>query len=244
MRFRMLFLALTAVAAVGLGATGSIAARQQGLVEYQFRGELAATPPSGSSSLLVDVAGGNQRALRLMVGQPAGQSFAVGPNTEYLRWVHGVPTVVQQSNLAEGDQLVVRIRAQRGSTLAQVEASAAKVVADHGPTPGHAALPLWLFQGTLSKPAANGQLSVHVADGNHRALRAMLGQAQDQSFAYGRRTVFIRWTGRVPELISASQLTVGDQISVRIRARGGSSLGQVEATPANHVGEHEPAPGS
>jgi hypothetical protein len=155
--------------------------------------------------------------------------------------VHGVPTVVQQSNLAEGDQLVVRIRAQRSSTLAQVEASAAKVVADRGPNPGRARKPLWLFQGTLNAPAANGHLNVHVLDGNHRALKAMLGQAQDQSFSYGRRTVFIKWTGRVPELISPSQLTVGDRISVRIRARGNSSLGQVESTPANHVGEHEPA---
>jgi hypothetical protein len=244
MRFRMLFLALVAFAAVGVGATGSIAAGKQGLVEYQFRGELAAAPPPNSSSLLVDVAGGNQRALRLMVGQPSGQAFAVDANTQYLRWAHGVPTVVQQSNLAEGDQLVVRIRAQRGSSLAQVEASAAKVVADHGPNPGHARKPLWLFQGTLNAPAANGHLSVHVMDGNHRALKAMLGQAQDQSFAYGRRTVFIKWQGRVPTLISPSQLTVGDRISVRIRARGNSSLGQVESTPANHVGEHEPASAS
>jgi len=241
MRFRMLFLALMAVAAVGLGATGSTAASKQGLVEYQFRGELAATPPPNSASLLVDVAGGNQRALRLMVGQPSGQAFAVNSNTEYLRWVHGVPTVVQQSNLAEGDQLVVRIRAPRSSTLAQVEASAAKIVADHGPNPGRARKPLWLFQGTLNSPAANGHLNVHVLDGNHRALKAMLGQAQDQAFSYGRRTVFIKWTGRVPELISPSQLTVGDRISVRIRARGNSSLGQVESTAANHVGEHEPA---
>src|SRR4029450_4196092 len=119
MRFRMLFLALSAVAAVGLGATGSSAASKQGLVEYQFRGELAATPPPNSASLLVDVAGGNQRALRLMVGQPSGQSFAVNSNTQYLRWVHGVPSVVQQSNLAQGDQLGVRISAQRRSEIAQ-----------------------------------------------------------------------------------------------------------------------------
>ena len=244
MRFRMLFLALTAVAAVGLGATGSIAAGKQAGVAYIFRGELAATPPPNSASLLVDVAGGNQRALRLMVGQPSGQAFTVGGNTEYLRWVHGVPTVVDQSNLAEGDQLVVRIRAPRGSSLAQVEAASAAVVADHGPNPGRATKPLWLFQGTLNAPAANNHLGVHVLDGNHRALKAMLGQAQDQSFAFGRRTVFIRWQGRVPTLISPSQLTVGDRISVRIRARGDSSLGQVEATPANHVGEHEPAASS
>ena len=241
MRFRMLFLALTAVAAVGLGATGSIAADRQAGVAYIFRGELAATPPPNSASLLIDVAGGNQRALRLLVGQPSGQAFAVGADTEYLRWVHGVPSVVDQSNLVEGDQLVVRIRAPRGSSLSQVESTAAIVAADHGPTPGRAAKPLWLFQGTLNAPAANGHLGVHVMDGNHRALRAMLGQAQDQSFAHGRRTVFIRWQGRVPTLISPSQLTVGDRISVRIRARGNSSLGQVESTPANHVGEHEPA---
>jgi hypothetical protein len=241
MKFRMLFLAVVAVAAVGLGATGSIAAGQQGNVAYEFRGELAATPPPNSPSLLVDVAGGNKRALRLMVGQPAGQAFSVGANTEYLRWVHGVPTVVQQSNLAEGDQLVVRIRAPRGSNLGQVESTNANIVADHGPNPGRAIKPLWLFQGTLNAPAANNHLSVHVLDGNHRALKAMLGQAQDQSFSYGRRTVFIKWVGRVPELISPSQLTVGDRISVRIRARGNSSLGQVEATPANHVGEHEPS---
>jgi hypothetical protein len=134
--------------------------------------------------------------------------------------------------------------AHREATLAQVDASAAKVVADHGPNPGRATRPLWLFQGTLNAPAANGHLGVHVLDGNHRALKAMLGQAQDQSFAYGRRTVFIKWQGRVPTLISPSQLTVGDRISVRIRARGNSSLGQVEATPANHVGEHEPASSS
>jgi hypothetical protein len=244
MKFRMLFLALVAVAAVGLGATGSIAAGKQGSVAYEFRAELAATPPANSPSLLVDVDGGTQRALRLMVGQPSGQSFSVGANTQYLRWVHGVPTVVQQSNLVEGDQLTIRIRAPRAANLAQVEATSANRVADRGPNPGRARKPLWLFQGTLNAPAADGHFSVHVLDGNHRALKAMLGQAQDQSFSYGRRTVFIKWVGRVPELISPSQLTVGDRISVRIRARGNSSLGQVEATPANHVGEHEPASAS
>jgi hypothetical protein len=235
MRFRMIVLALVALGVVGVGGTGSVAAGQRAIVAYVFRGELVAAPPPGADSLLVDVAGGNHRALRLMVGQGSGQAFSVGANTEYLRWVHGVPTVVQQSNLAEGDQLTIRIRAPRGSSLAQVEATSAAVVADHGPNPGRPQKPLWLFQGTLNAPAANGHLGLHVLEGNHRALVAMLGQAQDQTFSYGRRTVFIRWQGRVPTLISPSQLAPGDRISVRIRARGSSSLGQVEATPANHV---------
>jgi hypothetical protein len=231
-----------ALTVVGFGAGGSVASSRQAGVAYIFRGELLAAPPPGSTSLLVQVAGGNHRALRLMVGQGSAQSFAVDGHTQYLRWAHGIPTVVQQSNLAEGDQLVIRIRAPRGSSLAQVEATPSNNVADHGPTPGKPVRPLWLFQGTLNAPAADNHVNIHVGDGNHRALKAMLGQALDQSFTYGPRTVFILWQGRVPTVISPSQLTVGDRISVRIRARGNSSLAQVESKPANHIAEHEPMP--
>jgi hypothetical protein len=238
MRIRLLCLALVAISVIGLGAAGSVAASRQANALFLVRGELLADPPSGSSSLIVDVAGGNRRALRLLVGQSSAQLFAVGPNTQYLRWAHGVPTVVTQDNLAEGDQLTLRIRAPRGSSLAQLLATPANNVADRGPSPGRPAKPLWLFQGTLNAPASNGHLGIHVLDGNYRALKAMLGQSQDQTFAYGRRTVFIRWQGRVPTLISPSQLVVGERIGIRIRARGASSLGQVESTPANHVAAH------
>jgi len=68
----------------------------------------------------------------------------------------------------------------------------------------------------------------------------MLGQPLDQTFSYDAHTIFVLWQGGVPTLISPSQLVVGDRISVRIRARGSASLGQVESTPANHVGDHEP----
>jgi hypothetical protein len=135
----------------------------------------------------------------------------------------------------------VRIRAPRGSSLGQVEATPASVVSDRGPNPRRPAKPLWLFKGTLNAPASGGRLNLHVLDGNYRALKAMLGQSQDQPFAYGRRTIFIRWQGRVPTLISPSQLVVGDRTSIRIRARGSSSLGEVESTPANHVAAHGPA---
>jgi len=42
-------------------------------------------------------------------------------------------------------------------------------------------------------------------------------------------------------VIDASKLVVGDKIVVRIRAANGSSLAQIEATAANHVGDREPA---
>jgi hypothetical protein len=241
MKTRLLCLALVAMSVIGLGASGSVAASRQANVLFLVRGELLADPPSGSSSLIVDVAGGNRRALRLMVGQSSAQSFAVGPNTQYLRWAHGVPTVVSQDNLAEGDQLTLRVRAPRGSSLAQLLATPANIVADHGPNPARPARPLWLFKGSLNAPPSGRHLSIHVLDGNYRALKAMLGQGQDQTFAYGRRTVFIRWQGRVPTLISPSQLVVGERISIRIRARGASTLSEVESTPANHVAAHGPA---
>ena len=241
MRIRMIFLALMALSVVGLGATGSVAAGSQANSLFLFRGELIADPPPGANSLLVDVAGGNRPALRLLVGQSSAQAFAVGANTQYLRWARGVPTVVSLDNLAEGDQVTLRIRAPRRSSLAQVESTPAAVVADHGPNPRRAAKPLWLFKGTLNAPASGGRLNIHVLDGNYRSLKAMLGQSQDQSFAYGRRTVFIRWQGRVPTLISPSQLAVGERISIRIRARGHASLPEVESTPANHVAAHAPA---
>jgi len=244
MKVRLLFVVLAALAVFGLGASGSVASAKPAGVAFIFRGELLAAPPPGATSLLVDVGGGNRPALRLMIGQSSAQSFAVDSQTEYLRWAHGVPTVVSQSNLAAGDALTIRIRAPRNSSLAQVEATPANVVADSGPNPGRTGRPLWLFQGTLNAPAEGGNISIHVMDGNHRALKAMLGQPLDETFAYNAHTVFILWQGRVPTLISPSQLQVGDRISIRVRAAGASTLAQVESTPANHVGEHEPASSS
>ena len=45
----------------------------------------------------------------------------------------------------------------------------------------------------------------------------------------------------MPTVIQASDLKVGERVTVRIRAPRGSSLAQIESTPARHVGEHEPA---
>jgi hypothetical protein len=70
----------------------------------------------------------------------------------------------------------------------------------------------------------------------------MLGQALDQSFTYDDGTIFLLWQGRVPTVIGPSQLRAGDRITIRVRAPRDSTLAQVEATPADHVGEHEPPP--
>src|SRR5205085_12660843 len=100
--------------------------------------------------------------------------------------------------------------------------------------------PRYLFRGRLAAPAGTSTLAVDVRAGNRPALRLLLGQSSRQTFAYGPETIFLLWQGKVPTVISAAQLTVGQRVTVRIRAPRGSTLGQVKSTPAVHVGEHEP----
>jgi hypothetical protein len=235
----LLPLALVALAVLAAGASSSFAARSGAGTLFIFNGHLMADA-GNSATLFVDISGGNRIALKKLVGQGKSQHFAVDQNTQFLRWTNGVPTVVPESNLVAGDRVSVRVRAVRSSSLAELEATAANRVADSGPNPRFAHKPLWLFVGKLDAPAANGHVTLHITNGNQRALRAMLGQTLDQTFSYDSHTIFVLWQGGVPTLISPSQLVVGDRISVRIRARAATSLGQVEQVPANHIGDHEP----
>ena len=97
---------------------------------YLFRGTLVS---STDGAVTVDVRGGNRHALRLLIGQPARQVFATGGETVFLHWQGRIPSVTSASSLEVGARVIVRIRADRGSTLAQVEATAAKRVAEHEP---------------------------------------------------------------------------------------------------------------
>jgi hypothetical protein len=239
MRKQLLYLGVVAIAVLTAGVSSTLAAHGSATTTYVFNGRLLADAGS-SNTLFVDVKGGNRPALRRLIGHGDDQQFAVDANTEYLRWTHGVPTVVPESNLVAGDRVTVRVRADRGASLAQIESTAAVVVADHGPLARFPHRPLWLFVGTLDGAAANGRLTLHITNGNLRALRAMLGRPLDQTFLYDRGTIFVLWQGRVPTVISPSQLRVGDRISVRIRAPRSYSLTQVEQVPANHIGDHEP----
>ena len=238
MRRRFTYFVLAALVVLAAGASSTFAARD-GEQTYVFNGRLLADAGS-STSLYVDINGGNRPALKKLVGQSDNQYFAVDSGTQFLRWSHGVPTVVAESNLVAADIVSVQVRAARDASLAQIEATPASRVADRGPTPGHAGKPLWLFVGSLNAPAANGKVTIHVQSGNWLALRKMLGQPQDQSFSYGARTIFILWRSGVPTVVSPSQLRVGDRISIRIRAPRADSLQQAEQVPASHIGDHEP----
>jgi hypothetical protein len=237
MRRQLLFASLLALALLTAGTSATLAARSGGNALYLFNGRLLADAGS-SPTLAVDVNGGNKLALRKLIGQSDNRNFAVDASTQFIRWTHGVPTVVTESNLLAGDRVTVRIRADRRAAIGQIESTPARQVADRGPAGRFPNKPLWLFAGTLDAPAANGHLTLHIRDGNLRALRAMLGQALDQTFSYDGHTVFVLWQGRVPTVVSPGQLHPGDRVTVRIRAPHAFSLAQVEAVAANHVGDH------
>jgi hypothetical protein len=235
MRIKLVLLSLVAaLLCVGVAMAGNGPAK----FRFTFQGQLTATPSNGGVSITVQ--GGNKPALRAMLGQPVTQTFAYGTSTEFLKWSHGIPTIVQPGDLAAGDYVNVNVRAPRNSDLATIEHQQAGIVGDHGTQLYTPAKPLFLFRGTLTA-VGSSSVTVHVTGGNHHALRLLIGNSNDQSLAYGDGTIFLLWQGKVPTVIDASKLVVGDKIVVRIRAPKGATLGQVESTPANHIGDREPA---
>ena len=227
-----LALALLATAVVAAGAAGGGRGKL-----YQYRGELL---NASATSVSVQVEAGNRPALRSMLGQSQNQTFTLGAKSEVLIWRHGIPTVGTTADLKQGDWITVNVRAHAGSSLAEVESHPVGIVADRVAKPNPPSKPLWLYVGTVAGPQSGGHIALHVKAGNRRALRSMIGQAQDQTFTYSDDTIFLLWQGKVPTVIDASQLKAGDRITIRIRAPRRSTLAQVEATAAKHVGDHEP----
>jgi hypothetical protein len=231
-------LALTALACAALAATASAGRGGNGHNKlFQFRGEVVS---AGATNVQITVEAGNRAALRAMLGQSQNQTFALGTGSEVLVWHHGIPAVGSYADLHANDWVQVNVRAKAGASLADITATPAGIVGDHGASPGKAGKPLFLFRGSFTSATAT-TLAVHVKGGNRLALRKLLGQGADQTFTYDANTIFLLWQGKVPTVIAPSQLKPGDRITVRIRAPRGSSLQQIESTPARHVGEHEPA---
>jgi len=236
---KILVLAL-AIASLVLPAAGA-ARGGPAHTHFVFRGHLLATPPANATSIAVEVEGGNRLALKKMLGASVDQNFTVGTGTEFLKWSQGVPTVVHSNDLAAGDWVIVHVRAPRNATLSEIVSHPAGIVGDRGPNPNPPTRPLFLFRGTLAAPAGATSVTLNVKGGNRHALRLLLGSSAQQTFTFGPETIFLLWQGKVPSVIAPGQLTVGDRVTVRIRAAKGSTLAQVEATAAARVAEHEPA---
>jgi hypothetical protein len=231
-------LALAVLTCASLAATAS-AGRGGHAQLFQFRGEVVSASPT---SVQITVEAGNHAALRAMLGQSQNQTFTLGTKSEVLVWSHGIPKVGAYTDLKANDWVQVNVRAKHGSSLAEIEANPAGIVGDHGAAPGKAGKPLFLFRGTYAGSPTAGKFNVDVKGGNRLALRKLIGQSSStQTFSYDANTIFLLWQGKVPTVIGPADLKAGDRITVRIRAPRHSSLSTLLATPARHVGEHEPA---
>lgn len=252
MRSKITFLAAVAAALVAAGGAladtpppsqvggqqGQQQQQQAKMVRYSFMGQLTAVPSNGGISITVE--GGNKAALVAMLGSPVAQTFGYDSKTEFLQWSNGIPTVVQAGDLKTGDYVWVHIRAARDAKLADIESQNAGLVGDHGATLDKPDKPLYLFRGTLTS-VQSSSVTVHVGGGNGRAMRLLIGGSADQTFSFDSSTIFLLWQGKVPTVIDAAHLKVGDKIVVRIRADKGSTLAQVESSAAEHIGDREPA---
>jgi len=239
MKHRVLTTLFAAALACAALAGSASAAAGKGIA-FQFRGELRS---ASSTSVELQVEGGNHAALRALLGQSQDQTFTVGDKTEFLLWSQGVPKVVTYSDLKAGDWVQVTVRAKAGSSLQDVESADVGIVGDHVTQPTKPTQPLYLYVGTVTGPQSGGHVQLDVKAGNRRALRTMIGQSSTQTFTYGDETIFLLWQGKVPTVIDPSQLKAGDRITIRVRADVKASLSDVESTPAVHVGDHERASG-
>lgn len=235
MRMKLFLAVATAALAGGAAATAGAAG---GGIAYSFLGKLSAAPAGGHLSITVESA--NRPALRALLGSPVTQTFTYGDTTEFLRWTNGVPRVVQAGDLQPGDYVRVNVRAPRGSSLGKIESTAAGLIGDHGTQLTRPDQPDYLFRGTISA-VGSSTVSVDVRGGNRRALRVLLGSSRTQTFAVGGSTVYLLWQGKVPTVTELAGLKVGEKVAIHVRAKAGSTLGQVTATPAAKVAEHEPA---
>jgi len=238
MHMKLFLAAALGVLAGGVAATAGAAG---GGIGYSFLGKLSAAPSGGQVSITVE--SGNRPALRALLGKPVGQTFSYGAQTEFLQWTSGVPKVVQAGDLKAGDYVRVNVRAPRDSSLETIESTNAGVIGDHGTELTRPDNPDYLFRGKVSAVGAS-TVSVDPRGGNRRALRLLIGSSGTQTFALGDSTIFLRWQGKIPTVIERADLKVGDTVAIHVRARAGSTLSQVEATPAAKVAEHEPASAS
>ena len=67
--------------------------------------------------------------------QPLRQTFSFDAGTAFLHWNAGAPYLLDSAAVKPGDRVVLRTRAPRGTSLAQLVAAPLWKVNDHEPQP-------------------------------------------------------------------------------------------------------------
>lgn len=238
MKRSSIIVAAAAVLATLVATTAAFAGGSRDNVLYRYVGQVKAVE---GTSITVTVQNGNRDALRSLLGKSQEQKFATDGNTVILRWADGIPTKIGLGDVLPNDYVTVNVRSDRRADIEAITMKPAASIGDRGQTVTKPTKPLYLFRGTLVS-AADGKVTIKVTGGNRNALKLMIGQAADQSFATDTNTVFLHWAKRIPTVISLDTLKdkVGDRIVIRVRADRGSDLETVRNTAARRVADREP----
>ena len=92
---------------------------------------------------------------------------------------------------------------------------------------------LYRYVGQL-KATSGSSVTVTVQNGNRAALRSLLGQSQEQTFATGEKTVFLKWTNGIPKVVGIGDLAVNDYVTVNARADRDASLDDDQGHARRH----------
>jgi hypothetical protein len=101
---------------------------------------------------------------------------------------------------------------------------------------------LFQFRGEVVA-ASPTSVEVTVEGGNRAALRAMLGQSQNQTFTLGTTSEVLVWSHGIPKVGTYADLKTNDWVQVNVRDKAGSSLADIVAKPVGIVGDHGSPPG-
>ncbi len=231
------------VAAVGAALTIAAVAdaathRAAKTVSFELSGTLASDAGPNAMSLTLQTTGGNGPALKAIIGVVQPLVVKVGSGTAYRGVVAGKMVSVASDALKATDPVTVTIKAPQGSKWADLAAIAATKVVDSA---GRQSGAVFVFRGKAT-PGANGAIALHVTDGNYRALKLMLGASQDETFVTDVHSKLVRWNNKKSSVIQFADIKAGDEVTIRIRIAGTSTLAQVLAVPAALVVDREPAP--
>ena len=234
---RRLLIALLALAAVPVLAQPASAHNRHHGTAYEYRGTVTALT---GDQLQVQVTGGNRAALRSLIGATQPTTFKVDATTKVVVEASG-PHSGTLGDLAPGDSVVVVYRGARDLTAAQLATTPATrvwdVTAKNRPR-GR----LFLYAGTITAlDPATSAIAITVNFGNGRGLYSLLGQPTAETFHYDASTTFVKWAAKQPYTVPASELHVGDPISIRILAPSWDTpLATLLATPAYRIRIGEP----
>ena len=85
--------------------------------------------------------------------------------------------------------------------------------------------------------ASSTSVQISIDGGNHAALKALIGQSQNETFTLGDKTEILIVSNGVPHVGSAADLKAGDNVTVNVRGKADASLADLLATPAATVSD-------